>query len=113
MIGGGEEVVAKLVVEHDEALAVQMFAREQFAAISAMAPGTSVAFGVQVQPCMGLVWFLVARDEVVATVDGEGRSANPLPERGGHAEAWFRHPCVNRDATEPRRWRMDPATSFG
>ena len=38
MIGGGEEVVAKLVVEHDEALAVQMFAREQFAAISARWP---------------------------------------------------------------------------
>ncbi len=70
MIGGGEEVIVKLVVEHDLPQACQMFAREQFAAISAMAPGTSVAFGVQVQPCMGLVSFLVARDEAVATVDG-------------------------------------------
>jgi Acyclic terpene utilisation family protein AtuA len=81
LIGGGEEVVAKLVVEHDEALAVQMFAREQFAAISAMAPGTSVSFGVQVQPCMGLVSFLVERDGVAMTVDG----IEFLPElaRGG------------------------------
>ncbi len=83
MIGGGEEVVAKLVVEHDEMLAVQMFAREQFAAISAMAPGTSVAFGLQVQPCMGLVSFPCAeRDGVVVTVDGEAFKAPPLQGRG-------------------------------
>ncbi len=69
LIGGAEEVVAKLVVEHDEMLACQMFAREQFAAISSMAPGTSVAFGVQVQPCMNLISFLVAREDVVARMD--------------------------------------------
>ena len=70
MIGSSEEVIAKLVVEHDEILAVQMFAREQFSAISAMAPGTSVAFGVQVQPVMGMVSFLVPKADIVATVDG-------------------------------------------
>ena len=42
-----------------------------------MAPGTSVAFGVQVQPCMGLVSFLVERDEIEVMVDGE-----ILPETG-------------------------------
>jgi hypothetical protein len=70
LIGSGEEVIAKLVVEHDDALAAGMFVREQFAAISAMSPGTSVSFGAQVQPCMGLVSFLVPKGEVVATVDG-------------------------------------------
>lgn len=70
LIGGGEEVIAKLVVEHDDAIAAGMFVREQFAAISAMAPGTSVSFGAQVQPCMGLVSFLIPRAEVVATLDG-------------------------------------------
>lgn len=92
LIGGSypasQEVVAKLVVEHDEALAVQMFAREQFAAISAMAPGTSVAFGLQIAPCMGLISFLVPREEVAARVDGaelhsgavEGRNPKRLPE---------------------------------
>lgn len=92
LIGGSDpasqEVIAKLVVEHDEALAVQMFAREQFAAISAMAPGTSVAFGLQIAPCMGLMSFLVPRDEVAAWVDGvellsgkvEDRNPKPLPE---------------------------------
>ncbi len=70
LIGGGEEVVAKLVVEHDDPVAAGMFVREQFAAISAMAPGTSVSFGAQVQPCMGLVSFLTPKAEVQATVDG-------------------------------------------
>jgi hypothetical protein len=65
-----EEVVAKLVVEHDEASAAGLFVREQFAAISAMAPGTSVSFGAQVQPCMGLVSFLIPKRDVTATVDG-------------------------------------------
>ena len=98
LIGGNDpasqEVVSKLVVEHDEALAVQMFAREQFAAISAMAPGTSVAFGIQIAPCMNLISFLVPRDEVVARVDGEAfiqsphfKSRHPVPDTGlGYSE---------------------------
>lgn len=72
LIGSGEELVAKLIVEHPEMSACQMFAREQFAAISAMAPGTSVAFGVQVQPCAHLMSFLVSRDEIVARIDVGG-----------------------------------------
>ena len=82
LIGSGEEVIAKLVVEHDDALAAGMFVREQFAAISAMAPGTSVAFGAQVQPCMGLISCLVPKDEVVATVDG----VEFQPQTTGHPE---------------------------
>ncbi len=70
MIGSEEEVVVKLVVEHDDMLAVQMFLREQFAAISAMSPGTSVAFGPQVAPMMNLVCFTVPRDMAVPMVDG-------------------------------------------
>lgn len=70
LIGGDEEVVAKLIVEHDDPIAAGMFVREQFSAISAMAPGTSVTFGAQVQPCMGLVSFLIPKTDVKATVDG-------------------------------------------
>lgn len=69
LIGSGEEVVAKLVVEHDDPTAAGMFVREQFSAISAMAPGTSVSFGVQVQPCMSLVSFLIPKMDVATTVD--------------------------------------------
>lgn len=90
-IGGGEEVIAKLVVEHDEMLACQIFAREQFAAISAMAPGTSVAFGVTVQPCMSLVSFLVDKVEVTATLDGE---ALPLPIAAGFDPSLIARPPV-------------------
>ena len=70
LIGGSEEVIAKLVVEHDDPIAAGLFVREQFAAISAMAPGTSISFGAQVQPCMGLVSFLIPKKDVQATVDG-------------------------------------------
>ena len=70
LTGSGEEVVSKLIVEHQDAAAAGMFVREQFAAISAMAPGTSVSFGVQVQPCMALTSFLIPKAEVAATIDG-------------------------------------------
>lgn len=70
VIGSDSEVVLKLVVEHDEMLPTQMFVREQFAAISAMAPGTSVAFGVQVAPMMNLIGFTVPRDCASPQVNG-------------------------------------------
>ena len=86
-----EEVIAKLVVEHGEALAVQMFAREQFAAISAMAPGTSVSFGVMVQPCMHLISLLVDKASITATIDGE---PCPLPDVSGFDAAMIQRPAV-------------------
>ena len=86
-----EEVIAKLVVEHDEVLAVQMFAREQFAAISAMAPGTSVSFGVAVQTCMSLISFLIDKASVTATLNGE---PCPLPDVSGFDAAMIQRPAV-------------------
>lgn len=70
IFGGEEEVILKLVAEHEEMLAAQMFVREQFAAISAMSPGTSVAFGPQVAPMMHLICFTVDRARAVPLVDG-------------------------------------------
>ncbi|MBS0255297.1 MAG: DUF1446 domain-containing protein [Proteobacteria bacterium] len=81
LVGGAEEVVMKLVVEHDQPLPVQMFCREQFAAISAMAPGTSVAFAPSVAPMMHLGCYLVDRTMAVPRLDGE-ELADPHP-------AWF------------------------
>ena len=83
MIGSDSEVVMKLVVEHDEMLATQMFVREQFAAISAMSPGTSVAFGVQVAPMMNLIGFTVPRDCACPHVDGM-----PCPDPIRPAFSW-------------------------
>lgn len=88
-----QEVVLKLVVEHDEALGAQLFAREQFAAISAMAPGTSVAFGVQVQPCMNLVSFLVGKEVVTPIIDlGEGSVPFGMPSQAGFDPAMIVRP---------------------
>lgn len=70
LAGGEEEVLMKLVVEHAEPLPAQIFVREQFAAISAMAPGTSVAFAPQVAPMMHLGCYLVDRAMAVPRVDG-------------------------------------------
>ena len=70
LAGGAEEVLMKLVVEHADPLPVQMFLREQFAAISAMAPGTSVAFAPQVAPMMHLGCYLVDRALVPPRIDG-------------------------------------------
>lgn len=50
LLGSDDEVIMKLVVEHDDMLAVQMFVREQFSAISAMSPGTSVALASRFLP---------------------------------------------------------------
>lgn len=104
LIGAGEalgkideaagEVLVKLVVDHDDPVAVQMFVREQFAAISAMAPGTSVAFGVSVAPLMRLVSFLVPKAEVIPLLDlGEGlERLEPLQDGGFDPAAIVRPP---------------------
>jgi hypothetical protein len=73
-----QEVLIKLVVDHDEPAAVQAFVREQFAAISAMAPGTGVAFGVSVAPMMRLMSFLVPKEQVTPLID-MGNGFEPLP----------------------------------
>lgn len=88
LAGGGEEVLLKLVVEHDEMFPAQMFLREQFAAISAMAPGTSVAFAPMVQPMMNLLSLAVPRDLAPPLLDGEVLD-------DGHP-AWFDPAMIER-----------------
>jgi hypothetical protein len=71
-----QEVVLKLVADHDSPVGAGMFVREQFSAISAMAPGTCIGFGAQVVPLAGLISFLIDKGEVGATIDmGDG----PVP----------------------------------
>lgn len=91
MIGGDEEIVLKLIVEHDEMLPCQIFAREQFSAISAMSPGTSVSFGVQVQPVMNLGSFLIPKTDVATQIDGEDFSESI---ESGFAAAMIIRPAV-------------------
>ena len=100
-----QEVVVKLIADHDSPVAAAMFVREQFAAISAMSPGTSVSFGAQVIPIAGLVSFLIPKSSVVATIDtGDG----PVPCAGelvaGFIPEQIERPVKNaRAGTTPRR----------
>ena len=100
-----QEVVIKLVADHDSASAAGMFVREQFAAISAMAPGTSVSFGAQVIPIAGLVSFLIPKSEVTATIDlGDGPLAFAGEDVAGFDAAMIERPAVvAMPGTVPRR----------
>ncbi|MEM8697422.1 MAG: acyclic terpene utilization AtuA family protein, partial [Pseudomonadota bacterium] len=69
--GGEEEIVLKLVVEHDAMLPCQLFVREQLMAISGMAPGTSVGFGTQIQPVMRFASAFLPKDEITPSLDSE------------------------------------------
>jgi hypothetical protein len=100
-----QEVVLKLVADHDSAAAAGLFVREQFAAISSMAPGTSVSFGTQVIPIAGLVSFLIPKAEVTATIDlGDGPAAFRAEAVAGFAPDQIARPLpVARAGTVPRR----------
>jgi len=63
--GGAREVVCKLVVDHAEKLGAEIFAREQWTAISGMSVGTSINLATQVQPVTGL--FLCLLDKRALT----------------------------------------------
>ncbi len=100
-----QEVVLKLIADHDSPVAAGMFVREQFASISAMAPGTSVSFGTQVVPLAGLVSFLVPKAEVTATIDcGDGPAPFAAESIAGFApEQIVRPAIVARPGSVPRR----------
>ena len=99
-----QEVLIKLVVDHDEATAVQSFVREQFAAISAMAPGTSVAFGVSVAPLMRLVSFLIPKAEIVPLIDmGDGFEPLAAMRDGGFDPGAIVRPPIPAPVAPPVR----------
>jgi len=90
-----QEIVLKLVVDHDSPSAAGMFLREQFAAISAMAPGTSISFATQMVPMAGLISFLVDKEEVTATIDmGDGPAPFSMPAVTGFDPAMIVRPPV-------------------
>ena len=52
--GGGREVICKLVADHPQKLGADLFAREQWTAISGMSVGTSINLATHVMPVTGL-----------------------------------------------------------
>jgi hypothetical protein len=92
--GGGREVIAKLVADHPQKLGADLFAREQWTAVSGMSVGTSINLATQVLPVTGLFLCLLGKSAVVprltiaggnqALPDAPG-SAAPLPPRAAAA----------------------------
>ena len=79
------EVIMKLVVEHDDKRAADLFWREQNSAIMNMSVGTSIGFGGMPMPITQHFSFLIDKTELEATVTvaGEARPS-PVPTQGGY-----------------------------
>ncbi len=82
--GGGREVICKLIADHPEKLGAELFAREQWTAISGMAVGTSINLATQVLPVTGLFLCLLRRTAVTARMTLQGRTRQ-LPDVPGAA----------------------------
>jgi Acyclic terpene utilisation family protein AtuA len=80
--GGGREVIAKLVVDHPEKLGADLFAREQWMAISGMSVGTSINLATHVMPVTGLFLCLMKKSAVRARMSIGGRTRE-LPDIAG------------------------------
>ncbi len=79
--GGGREVIAKLVADHPQKLGADLFAREQWTAISGMSVGTSINLATHVLPVTGLMLCLVPRAAVTPrlTLRGQTRALPDIP----------------------------------
>jgi hypothetical protein len=79
------EVICRLLVDHDDKRAVELFAREQNSAITTMSVGTSIGLGVAVSPILNLFSFLLPKEqvEIAVTVDGT-TDAVRVPAKGGY-----------------------------
>ncbi len=84
--GGGREVIAKLVADHPQKLGADLFAREQWTAVSGMSVGTSINLATQVSPVTGLFLCLLAKSAVVPRLTVAGHS-ELLPDVPGTASA--------------------------
>jgi hypothetical protein len=80
--GGGREVVLKLVADHPEKLGADLFAREQWTAISAMSVGTSINLATQVLPVTGLFLCLMKKAAITPRLT-LGGAAQELPDIPG------------------------------
>jgi len=80
--GGGRELIVKLVADHPEKLGADLFAREQWTAVSGMSPGTSINLATQVLPVTGLFLCLLKKSAVTPRLTVSGASVD-LPDVAG------------------------------
>jgi hypothetical protein len=72
--GAAREVVVKLVADHPQKLGAELFAREQWTAISGMSVGTSINLATQVLPVTGLYLGLIPKSCVTPRLSFAGVS---------------------------------------
>jgi hypothetical protein len=80
--GGGREVICKLIADHPEKLGADLFAREQWTAISGMSVGTSINLATQVMPVTGLFLCLMPKSAVTPRLT-LGGATHVLPDIAG------------------------------
>ena len=100
--GGGREVICKLVADHPEKLGAELFAREQWTAISGMSVGTSINLATHVLPVTGLFLCLLRRSCRHA-------AAHPGRRPRGSCRTW----PAPRPAPEPRAPESAPVLPPG
>lgn len=83
------ELICKMIADHPDRMGAEIFAREQWAAISGMAVGTSINLATHVLPLTGVFLFLLDKQAVTAgmTIGGVREtfctpSAESLSEHG-------------------------------
>lgn len=79
--GAGREVICKLVADHPQKLGADLFAREQWTAISGMSVGTSINLATHVLPVTGLFLCLIDKSTVTArlTMGGNTQALPDIP----------------------------------
>ena len=87
--GGGREVICKLIADHPEKLGAELFAREQWTAISGMSVGTSINLATHVLPVTGLFLCLLTKSAASArmTLGGSTRTLADVPGPPAQAAA--------------------------
>jgi hypothetical protein len=87
------EVLCRIIVEHGDKRAAEIFAREQIMAIMAMSVGTTIGIGTAVTPVQELFSFLLDKKATSATltIDGVGQTI-PVETSGGFAPELIARP---------------------
>ena len=86
------EVVARIVVEHEDKRAADLFWREQCSAIMTMSVGTTIGLASPVMPITHLFSFLIDRSKVTARVTMQGETV----EQKGYQGPFFKPEMIER-----------------
>lgn len=103
------EVICKIVVEHDDARACELFWREQNSAIMNMSVGTAVGLALQppAMPLTKIFSFLIDKARLTPRVSMNGRSQMvQVPVDGGFNPAALERPRAPGEPKEPATVRV-------